>query len=184
MADTKKTWPRTLHTLEKPGTPDTALKKRKAYLPLHQTQQQKHCTKTHLTWNKNNIAHSVQSRKRTSPAALCAYFECCNISSLRVVSCKSEEPLLQTMGKWKSYILGYARRSESMKKLISGLNPHASVSLATWNRGYKKFNSWWAAGWFLLKASPLFSIWRGSKKWKSPCSSWPLHIWVLSRALC
>ena len=29
-----------LNTLEKPG--DTALKKRKAYLPLHQTQQQKH----------------------------------------------------------------------------------------------------------------------------------------------
>ena len=31
-----------VNTLEKPGTPDTALKKRKAYLPLHQTQQQKH----------------------------------------------------------------------------------------------------------------------------------------------
>ena len=181
MADTKKTWPRTLHTLEKPGTPDTALKKRKACLPALTSDA---TTKTHLTWNKNNIAHSVQSRKRTSPAALCAYFECCNVSSLRVVSCKSEEPLLQTMGKWKSYTWGYVRRGESMRKLISGLNPHASVSLATWNRGYNKCDGWWAARWFSLKASPLFSIWKCSKKWKSPCSSWPLHIWVLSRAVC
>ena len=176
MADTKKTWPRTLHTLEKPGTPDTALKKRKAYLPLHQTQQQKHI----LLETKITLRIPYKAGREPVQQLYVRILNAVTFLAWEWFRVRVKRPSYKRWGNEK-VIFG---ASQSMKKLISGLNPNASVSLATWNRGYKKFNSWWAAGWFSLKASPLFSIWRGSKKWKSPCSSWPLHIWVLSRAVC